>query len=365
MKLFAVLTASVISAGASLLVMSPASAHTPAISADCSGVHVGATAYDAGMANRWSVTIGGVTQSGTFGSSLNQTFPVPQDGATTAWSAYVEAADGSYHGERSGSVGPCGTPSDACVDLPGNQPVGTPCTPPPDVTRADAKALDGCAVAFGGTTYGAGALTYDEQFTDTYVFNGATNAWDLVTDTTPTIANVVFTPWTTQEQVAADCVEMPAQPPAVHESHSSEEVDCDSDTVVTTTVSTTTPFVYDDATNTWVPGEPVTHTTTSESPASPQECPESGVSPSDIHVQAASSTSAPDDSSTSLQVPTTIAAGLSATPEAPAAAPAGAAPVSAAPAAAAQGDPGQTPALLLLVVGAGLVGTALLRVRRG
>ncbi|HEY1117010.1 MAG TPA: hypothetical protein VGE43_04855, partial [Acidimicrobiales bacterium] len=331
-------------------------------SADCNGVHVGATAYDAGMANRWSVTIGGVTQTGTFGASVDQTFPVPQNGATTPWSAYVEAADGSYHGERPGSVGPCGTPSDVCVDLPGNQPVGTACTPPPDVTRADTQALEDCAVAFDGTTYGPGRLTYDEQYTDTFKFNGSTNAWDLVTDTTPTIANIVFTPWTTQEQVAADCVEMPAQPPATHESHSSSEVDCDSDTVVTTTVTTTTPFVHDDATNTWVPGEPVTHSSTSESPAPARDCPESGVSPSEIHVQSAGATSAPDDSSTSLEVPTVIAAGLSATPTEPVAGPE--ATVAAAPAAATQGDSGQTPALLLLVVGAGLVSAALLRVRR-
>lgn len=364
MKLFAVVTASVISAGTSLLVMSPASAHTPAISADCNGVHVGATAYDAGMANRWSVTIGGVTQTGTFGASLDQTFPVPQNGATTPWSAYVEAADGSYHGERSGTVGPCGTPTDVCLDLPGSQPVGTACTPPPDVTRADAQALEDCAVALGGTTYGPGRLTYDEQYTDSYVFNGATNAWDLVTDTTPTIANVVFTPWTTQEQVAADCVEMPAQPPATHESHSSSEVDCDSDTVVTTTVTTTTPFVYDDTTNTWVPGEPVTHSSTSASPAPARDCPEAGVSPSEIHVQTASSTSAPDDSSTSIElVPTTVTAGVATTSTAPATT-VGADTAAVAPVAASQGSPDRTPVLLLVLVGAGLIGTALLRVHR-
>ncbi len=111
MKIIAALTVPVLTLGMGVLATSPASAHTPDISADCNGVHLGATAYDASMPNRWSVTIDGTTQSGTFGSSFDQTFPVPQDGATTAWSAFVEAADGSYHGEGSGTVGPCADPA--------------------------------------------------------------------------------------------------------------------------------------------------------------------------------------------------------------------------------------------------------------
>src|SRR4051794_31906737 len=120
MRLIAAPLVAVLAAGFGALAAAPASAHTPTISASCSGVHVGATAYDAGLANRWSVTINGVTQSGTFGASFDQTFPVPQDGATSTWSAYVEAADGSYHGDSAGQVGPCGTPpADACSALPG------------------------------------------------------------------------------------------------------------------------------------------------------------------------------------------------------------------------------------------------------
>src|SRR6478609_9700296 len=159
MKLIAAPLAALVATGFGVLLAAPASAHTPAISASCSGVHVGATAYDAGQANRWSVTINGVTQTGTFGASFDQTFPVPQDGATTAWSAFVEAADGSYHGAGSGDVGPCGTPpADVCTDLDGAQPEGTACTPPPDVTRSGAGQLADCEVTFAGTTYGAGAL---------------------------------------------------------------------------------------------------------------------------------------------------------------------------------------------------------------
>ena len=104
MKIMAALSVPAMLLGVSVLTVTPAEAHTPNISADCNGVRVAATAYDAGKANRWSVTIGGVTQSGTFGASLDQTFPVPQAGATTTWSAFVEAEDGSYHGQQAGSV---------------------------------------------------------------------------------------------------------------------------------------------------------------------------------------------------------------------------------------------------------------------
>jgi hypothetical protein len=349
MRKLAVLTASVVAAGASLLGMSPASAHTPAFSADCDGVRVSATAYDAGLANRWSVTIGGVTQSGTFGSSFSQAFPVPQDGATTTWSAFVEAEDGSYHGEQSGAVGPCGTPADECDDLPDNQPVGTPCLPPPDVTRADAQALEGCDVVFGGTTYGAGALTYDEQYTDTYVFDEQTNTWNLVTDTTPTVANVVFTPWSVAEQVRNDCLEKPQQPPAEHTSHSSSEVDCDADAVVVTTTTVTTPFVYDAATNTWVPGHEHSHTTTTESPVQPGDCDEVGVSANVLEAQTAAPTAAVDASTASL-VPTSIEAG-----RAGSAAPA---TVSAPTTTAGSADDHGVPALLLVLSGVSLLAIA-------
>src|SRR4051812_10319562 len=201
-RAFNLLTVSVLTAGGVGLGMSPASAHTPAFSADCSGVRVSATAYDGGMQNHWSVTVGGVTESGTFGVSFDRTFPVPQDGATTTWSASIEAADGGYHGQDAGSVGPCGTPADECADIPGDQPAGTDCTPPPDVARVVSKSLEGCDVILDGTKYGAGSLTYDEQFTDTYVFNDQTDTWNLVTDTTATVANVDFTPWSVQQQVA-------------------------------------------------------------------------------------------------------------------------------------------------------------------
>ncbi|NYD40590.1 hypothetical protein [Nocardioides panaciterrulae] len=359
MRIIAALTVPVLSLGATVLTTLPASAHTPEISADCGGVHVGATAYDANMPNRWSVTIDGVTQDGTFGSSFDRTFPVPQDGTAVDWSAFVEAADGSYHGEDAGTVGPCGTPPpDACPDLPGSQPGGTPCTPPPDVERSDQQLLDGCDVTFQGTTYGAGSLAYDEEYTDTYVFNDQTDTWDLVTDTTATVTHGAFTPWTTQEQADHGCAPKPHHPPAQHSTHTWTHLDCQDRVRVTTTVTTTTPYVWDDGTDTWVPGPTVKHRTTHESPVKSGAC-------SDIEVdsaQASTPSSGPSSGpswahGSGSPVPTVIDAGL-------AAAPAGARP---APAGATPGRRSQEPVVpaLLLVSGALLLVAGARRVHRG
>ncbi|GAB3771557.1 hypothetical protein FB382_000204 [Nocardioides ginsengisegetis] len=344
MKIYAVIAASVATLGASLLVAGPAEAHTPNFSATCDGVHVGATAYDAAMQNHWSVTIDGATQSGTFGSSFDQTFPVPQDGATTAWSAVVEAEDGTYHFADSGSVGPCGTPADACADLPGNQPAGTACTPPPDVTRVDHQSLEGCSVQLDGTAYGAGVLTYDEEYTDTYVFNETTQTWDLVTDTTPTTSNLVFTPWTVQQGVHHQCATQPNQPPATHTSHSTSHVECTSDEVVTTTVSSTTPFVYDAATNTWVPGQTVTQTSTTSTPVQQGRCSHTDVK----GTQAVQLTAQTDQ-----QLPTVVDAGLP-----------GATVVQVSPVASTSST-GNALSLLLLTAGSALLVLAGAGVRRG
>ncbi|MBZ5740560.1 hypothetical protein [Nocardioides mangrovi] len=359
MKIIAAFAVPVLAVGLGAVVASPASAHTPEFSASCDGVHVGATAYDAGMTNRWSVTIDGVTQTGTFGASFSEDFDVPQDGSTTTWSAYVEAQDGSYHGEDSGIVGPCGTPADVCSDLPGAQPPGTACTPPPDVVRDDSSSLAGCKVAFGGTSYGAGALTYDTEYTDTYVFDAATNAWNLVTDTTPTIANVVFTPWTVAQQVAHDCVDRSTRPGTKVTRHRSSHVVCADNEIVTTTVTTRTPYTYDAATNTWVPGKPVKHTTTTTKPARPGQC--TGVSATHEVSTGASSTSGSlagsAVTSAGSALPTAVDAGL-----------AGVTPVSSATAGASatagvSTQDGRVPALLLVMTGLAVAAGAF-RLRR-
>lgn len=110
MKKFIVALALMVSAplGGQVLLASPASAHTAEVTADCDGVRVHGENYDGSADNRWSVTIDGETTTGTFGDSVDKVLPVPQGGATTDWSGFVEAEDGSYHFDGSGTVGPCG-----------------------------------------------------------------------------------------------------------------------------------------------------------------------------------------------------------------------------------------------------------------
>jgi hypothetical protein len=359
-KIIAALTVPVMAVGLGTLVASPASAHTPNFSASCDGVHLGATAYDGGMANRWSVTIGGVTQTGTFGSSVDKTFAVPQEGATTSWSASVEAEDGTYHFDDAGSVGPCGAPTDVCADLPGNQPAGTECTPPPDVERSDTGSLNGCDVSFGGTEYGPGDLAYEKQYTDTYVFNEATNLFQLVTDTTPTIANIVFVPWTVGQQIKNDCFDRAPKPGAKVTQDQSSRTVCADNQIVTTTVTTRTPYVYDADTNKWVPGKPVKSSTTTSKPAKPGVCSDVAASHASLGNTGATPAVAGSSDSSSAAVPTAVDAGL-----------AGAAPVattsnvSAAAFSSASSTTNDTrvPALLLVLTGLAFAAGAF-RIRR-
>lgn len=126
----------------------PTYAHTPNISASCNGVVLKASAYDGNKANKWSVTIGGATSSGTFGSSFDRTFPVAQAGATTAWSATIQAYDGGYKQSLSGTVGPCGTP-----------PVVTPPAPPAPPTSTSGSTSNSGATSTSGANAGAAAST--------------------------------------------------------------------------------------------------------------------------------------------------------------------------------------------------------------
>ena len=115
---------------------SSASAHTPSISASCEGVVVSGTNYgEAGF--DYSITVGNnAPVTGHIGNNGSKTVAVPQEGATTTWSASIDAPENQYDANGSGSVGPCGEappppPVDVCEDIPGNQPTGTDCSLPP------------------------------------------------------------------------------------------------------------------------------------------------------------------------------------------------------------------------------------------
>lgn len=89
-------------------VAAPASAHKTHFGGDCDGVWIDAQSYKADKANIWSITIDGQTQSGTFGSTFNKRFAVPQTGKEIEWSAYTKQPDGEYYWDYEDTVGPCG-----------------------------------------------------------------------------------------------------------------------------------------------------------------------------------------------------------------------------------------------------------------
>jgi len=68
-------------------------------------------------------------------------------------------------------------------------------------------------------------------------------------------------------------VVMPEEPEPVVTVEEVETVDCEAGTVTTTTTTTTQGWVYDEATNSWVAAEPVEEVTSSERPATAEECP--------------------------------------------------------------------------------------------
>jgi LPXTG-motif cell wall-anchored protein len=313
-----------------------ASAHTPSVSASCSGVQLTATSYDSSKENHWSATIGGVTTSGTFGASLNKTIPVPQGGATTSWSATIEASDGSYNSTKSGSVGPCGS-------------VPVPDKPDPAVETKDVSTPN-CDTLLVTTTHLARSIpfVYDEssnswvpgtpgdwQVTGTqtrhvtleecdaplppvlvehrdltdddcttfvtttdhrareaiYVFDGGA-AWEWVQDG--------WTAWHTVSSDTADATleacPPPAQPDPVVSSSDVTSQECDDDFETVTTSTSTTEYVLDEETRTWYLGEPVVVVTTVENPVDAIKC-ETGVlgeSLDDDDTNAADDQSLPD-----------------------------------------------------------------------
>jgi hypothetical protein len=106
------LAVGLIALGVPLLTMGPASAHTPAVSASCSGITVTGTSYESGDTNILGIQIdGGPWTTKTFSTSGSLTVPVPQDDAQVhSWTAYVHTSNSNaaYSKDYSGSVGPCG-----------------------------------------------------------------------------------------------------------------------------------------------------------------------------------------------------------------------------------------------------------------
>lgn len=91
-----------VGSGIAVAAVSSASAHTPAINADCTGVRVQAWDYNDSVANTVTVTIVAGNPDGsdrvenrTFGASFDETFTFPDPSVGWTYSASIDAPDGT------------------------------------------------------------------------------------------------------------------------------------------------------------------------------------------------------------------------------------------------------------------------------
>jgi hypothetical protein len=93
------------------VMMTTASAHTPSVGGDCSGVHASGTGYEPGDSNTVTVTVDGQTETQSFSTSGSVSLPIPQDGKEHTWSASVTTsnADPAFSASTGGTL-TCGTP---------------------------------------------------------------------------------------------------------------------------------------------------------------------------------------------------------------------------------------------------------------
>lgn len=236
----------VIASTAMMMGAGTASAHTPSVSASCSGVRLVGTAYDSGVANRWTATVDGKTTSGTFGATLDQVIPVPQGGATTSWSATIEAFDGSYRQSRSGTVGPCGKPP--VPEQPADEVEVRERTMPPDCTTFT-------------------VTTVKESRVTPYVYDKTSNSW-----VPGAPGEWKQTDRTTREASLQECP-APPRPEPISDQKIVEHQDCGDSFATVTTTTTTTGYVLDEPTRTWSLGEPVVASSSIQKPTAKVDCP--------------------------------------------------------------------------------------------
>lgn len=288
-----------------------ASAHTPSVSASCSGVQLSASSYDGSQANRWTATVDGQTTSGTFGESLSKTIPVAQGGASTTWSATVEAADGSYRASDSGTVGPCGkppVPQQPADKVETKKDVGAPdCTTFSVTTTTSSRTIpfvyDEPSNSWVPGTPGPWTVT-DTQTRDTtpqectqppkpalseqrtVTSTPDCKVFTVTTENQVRDANFVFTKgawvqdgftdWRTVGINTADATleqcPPPVKPEPIVSQTSSDSQKCGDAFSTVTTATTTQDYVLDKETRTWSLAEPVVTTTTSKTPIEKVAC---------------------------------------------------------------------------------------------
>ena len=166
--LLSMLAVGLVAFGLPLMAISPASAHTPAISVGCSGVTVSGSGYESQNTNFLGIQVdGGAWTTKTFATSGSLSVPIPQnDGLVHTWKAYVHTSNSNLAYSHDypdpgtpNTVGPCGTKHVTALSWGNNPP-----TCAADGALVPVSEPEGITVARSPLT-GTGPNTYTITFT--------------------------------------------------------------------------------------------------------------------------------------------------------------------------------------------------------
>ncbi len=236
--------AAMLSTGFALTTAGVASAHSKTAASSCeTGLEVSANAdYEGGSDNnKLTMTVAGVTTSYGFGSGgITKTIPFAQGGVTTTWSWSIDANITSgdptaFDTSGSGSTGPCGAIK----------------PPQPPATIRTTSYVE-CPLGQFVTS----------EFTTLFVYDEPSNSWKAGQEFQ---SNQMQRPATPAELNEAKCA-APDQPkPEVVVTTTEAPFACGDKFVTVATITTATPYIYDQAARTWVPSPEQALVTKSES----------------------------------------------------------------------------------------------------
>lgn len=250
-----ILTAALL--GSALCIAAPVatSAHTPAASPTCSTLNVELQSYvssdDAPTPNSVTVVIDGTEIVNVdFGRSYSQSFLLGDESVAHTWSVVIDAVDNGYDATLSGTTTPCGSP------LPRDASAATTLSEA-TCTTGELPVLGAVANAvWGELEVDADSYSVTATAIEDHLFDDGLATRTFTGPLAPPLA-----PWSTQ------CAPAPTQ-----YQQSAEYVDCDTATVTTSLTLTTIGWVYDDASGSWIEGEPTSEVTTDARAASEEEC---------------------------------------------------------------------------------------------
>jgi len=258
------LATGILAAGASAVTApTPASAHTPEVSATCSTLTVALTNYSNDKnPNSISVSIDSETVEETrFGSAFDATYPLGDTTAAHDYLVRIDAPGKAYDREFAGSSVPC--EAEVAPDASAALAV-TPatCDTTGTLVLGESKnATWGEPTATTGPAKFSVTATADED----HAFSDGAR--------TKTFTGAIEGRLDPAEAPCASVVVVPERPVPTVVVTDETARDCDSLTQTTTTTTTTTGWRLDETANVWVPTPAVVTTTNATVPVAAAECP--------------------------------------------------------------------------------------------